>query len=292
MKKNFTRLTLLLICCLTAIGANAQNNAPKKDVIIIGSFSGSGDVPSSYVETIRNNVVSGFVSKGRFVVIDSETDSKLKALNSSKDVDASNVMSESHSAAYKSMGAKFIILGEATQYTCTKRTSSEGKVSYKTNIYLSLKGYDIATGEAIVASQLTLLGLGDTGSEADASANEDVKRKINSYINKNFKFQTKIIELAEIKKKKARSLYINAGSEVGIKVGETFLVYKVVTIGGMKTKSKIGKLRAIEIASAHVSKCKVTGGHEEIAKEFSAGSEIIVESHAGGSFLDRMNSVL
>lgn len=274
---------LFILSILNSNGAYAQVNsvAPQKLTVIIGDFTRSNEITSANLSTIRNNVMLGFTKKGRFNVIDATQEATLLSLNQKRGetedvVNETNILDESHANAYKALGANYLITGSATKRTCTRSTTSDGKVQYTTHIYFSLKGFDIITGETLAADQYDLMGIAKSPELADASAISSVDDKMNKYINKNFPFETRILQLNEVKKKKLFDLYIHCGSYIGVKKGDTFLVYKLTSIAGITSKKEIGKLTVSEVEGEELSKCKVTKGNEEILNEFNSNPENLI----------------
>ncbi|MEF9985980.1 MAG: hypothetical protein RSC28_08555 [Bacteroidales bacterium] len=284
-KTKLIALLLLVFAASSVLTICAQESkAPVKSIVIVENFTRSREVPDSYLQTIRNNVINGFVHKGRFTVIDALTEASLRQLSEKRnkdavedDVNVDNVLDETRSAAFKSLGANFVITGAATQYTCT-RSVKDGNVLYITKIYLSLKGYNIITGETMAVSQLELHGIGKTKNEADAGANSDANDKMNTYVNVNFPFETKILQLEEKKRGRLKELFIHCGTDIGVKRGDTFKVLLITEIAGIKSKKEIGRLRANEVAGEEVTKCIVTKGDAEILKAFNANKEMVVVS--------------
>ena len=67
------------------------------------------------------------------------------------------------------------------------------------------------------------------------------------------------------KKDKLTHCYIDLGSDVGVKIGDYFLIYEEVTKVGRTIKNEIGRLKVIEV-EADIANCKVTKGEKEVMK--------------------------
>lgn len=276
-------LGLLLLFNVLSNLCFAQSE-PKKDVVIVDLFTRTNVVSSSIAETARQNVIAGFAEKGRFTLIDAETDATLKKLNAERPkedvVDESNILNQDKEQAYKSLGARYLITGSSTNYSSTSSTVN-GKKVYKSVLDLSLKVFDINTGEVVAAEIIK----GDSGytsyptqKEADASALTSIKASMASFVSQYFKFETSILELGDADKKgRVKEAYINGGSGIGVQKGTVFLVYKTKKIGTKIIKTQIGKLVASEI-DTDVTKCRVVDGEEEIKALFNNGVSLIVIS--------------
>lgn len=263
---------MALTAVVIAVNGFAQD-APKKETVIVDIFARASAVPANYGEGVRNGVINGFTSKGRFTVIDAATDAKFQELNKNRKtedaVTSGNVLDEARSAVIKSMGAKFIIIGSLTNYS-SKYATKDGKTTHTSTILFSLKGYDISSGEVIASKEFEVIGHGAVQKDADNDAIKDVSGKMSGFVNENFPFYTNILELGEKKGNKIKELYINCGSAIGVKKGDLFSVFIETTIAGKRTTKEIAKLRAIEVAGEEVTKCTVTSGGDIINESFNS----------------------
>lgn len=282
LKKN---LFLTLFFFSTVVVCASAQDAPKKETVIIDLFTKSGNIQSNYMQGVRNSVINSFIARGRFIVIDAAKDAKLQNLNRNRTgedaVTEDNVLEESRSAAFKSMGAKYLVSGGVVTYG-SKHATKDGNTIYTSVLTFSLDGYIITTGEAVAAKQYEVTGVGKTRTEADNDAIAAVRAKTTFFINENFTFTTNILQLEAAKKGKLKELYIHCGSNIGVQKGDIFLVYMEKDIAGIKTLQEVGRLRAIEIAGEEVCKCTVTDGNKEINDAFNSQKTLIVRSAGVG----------
>ena len=118
---------------------------------------------------------------------------------------------------------------------------------------LLLSGYDILTGKSLSPEEIRLSGQGKKPAVADGKAIESMKYPLLFYIDRNYKFEMRILELGEPDKRgKVKDLYINCGEDIGIRRGDLFRVMLETKEGGVTARRDIGKLRAVEVLEAHM----------------------------------------
>lgn len=90
---------------------------------------------------------------------------------------------------------------------------------------LLLSGYDILTGKRLSPEEIKLSVQGKKPAVADGKAIESMKYPLLFYIDRNYKFETRILELGEPDKRgKVKDIYINRGEDIGIMWGDLFRV--------------------------------------------------------------------
>ena len=283
--KHFTLLSFAI--CMVALGSAVaqEGRAPQKETVIVGKFTATGTINQSNTQEIRRSVITGFVNKNRFNVIDEETDADLIKRRADvvieDDVDATNVLSKSVTEMYSSRGAKYLVRGTASAYTskteqATDIITKKPYTRYITGMTFTLTGYSILTSQAIASQSITVSGSGDSRDKADLAAIKDVVSQMNTFVNDNFKFTTYILQLESVKKGKLKELYIHCGTDMGVIKGDTFIVVQESSIAGIKKTEKIGRLRAIEVNGAELTKCTVTQGNTEIEKAFHDNPESLI----------------
>ena len=108
----------------------------------------------------------------------------------------------------EALGSRYIVTGTVTGYTFSHE-SKDGKDSFKSGFVLLLSGY----------------GQGEKPAVADGKAIESMKYPLLFYIDRNYKFETRILELGEPDKHgKVKDIYINCGEDIGIMWGDLFRV--------------------------------------------------------------------
>ena len=124
----------------------------------------------------------------------------------------------------EAVGARYIVTGTVTGYTFSHE-SKDGKDSFKSGFVLLLSGYDILTGKRLSPEEIKLSVQGKKPAVADGKAIESMKYPLLFYIDRNYKFETRILELGEPDKRgKVKDLYINRGEDIGVRRGDLFRV--------------------------------------------------------------------
>lgn len=121
-------------------------------------------------------------------------------------------------------------------------------------------------------------GRGDTSEEAILKTLDYVKLSMDDFVDEYFKIEGTIVQIEEVKNKKAKTVYIDLGKTKGVLESQKFLVYAEVDIAGEISRKEIGQLNVKEVLSAGRSLCKVTKGGEEIFRLNQEGTKLIVVS--------------
>lgn len=266
------KLFILLLIAFTSVGLYAQS--VKKEVIAVQGFSHSNSIGTSFVESLRNKVIEGFVKTDRLMVKD------LQAVISVPQ-DASAVFSESNVATLKNLNITHVVQGHVTTFTCNRMTK-DGKTYYKADVAYDLKIYNIDTKMTTGQKSFTATGNGDTEAAALTSGSNGVAGEMGGFVEENFKLLGKILEISSSKKDKAQEVFIDLGTDVGVLKGQRFDVFIERTVAGRKSSKDIGGLRVTEVQGVDLSLCKVSTGGEEIQKAINEGSTVSVRSKPPG----------
>ncbi len=85
------------------------------------------------------------------------------------------------------------------------------------------------------------------------------------------------MELGEPDKRgKVKDLYINCGEDIGVRRGDLFRVMLETKVGDVTARRDIGKLRAVEVLEAHVTRCVIVSGAQKVVPSVEKGSSLIV----------------
>lgn len=282
MRFKVISVAILSVFCFSV---SAQESAdPQKETVIVDKFARTTAVPSYIAEGIRANVMEGFVKKGRFHVVDAETNDALKRLSETRqaedNVNSANVMGGESEAVYKSLGAKYLVKANVTDRTVSREKSIlTGNMDWCSRISFSLTVYNIIDGSTMASKNIQLTGIDSSSDQkADMSAVENAAKEMRSFVDNYFKFETTIEQIEEADAKKgAKVLYVVGGSELGVKKGQQFVVYVEKKIGSRTTKQEVGGLKACEVLDG-ITKCNVSKGGVEINEAFNAGTKLIVVS--------------
>ena len=287
--KNCFKTVLAAVAVLVWLGASAQDD-PSKETVIINPFTRTSAVSQAACDNIRAAVLSGFADRGRFHIVDALTDDTLSKLYADRNVeDVVNWKSESE-AAYKALGAKKVVIGQANNVSFSQfKSDIDGKMYNKAEVTYSLKVYNIADGAMIGSEDLSVSGIdADSKDGAFNDAMKDLRKGMVGFVDKHFKFETYILELGEADKKgRVKELYISGGTEMGVAKKTRFKVFLERKIGPKVTKSEIGTIVAVEVMEG-VTKCQVASGEDAIKEKFNNGDKLVVildkQGTAAGGF--------
>lgn len=294
--KNVFRTLLSVAAVVVTLSAAAQED-PSKETVIINPFTRTDAVSQAACDNMRASVLSGLSDRGRFHMVDALTDetlSKLYANRTAEDVvNDANWKSESE-AAYKALGAKKVIIGQANNLAfSTYKSDIDGQIYNKAEVTLSLKVYNIIDGSMVGAENIAVSGA-DAGSKDGAfnDAMKDLRKAMIQFVDNHFKFETYILELGQTDKKgRVKDLYISGGSEMGVAKKTRFKVFTEQKFGPKVTKTEIGTIVAIEVMEG-VTKCNVSSGEDVIKEKFNSGEKLIIivdkQGTDAGRFLKSM----
>lgn len=276
----------VLIATVLPLALNAQQ-ASVRSTVIVDSFTRDRDASSSLSAQARAAVMDGLVERNRFDIIDANTDASIKALISKKEdvVTTSNVLASSEADLKKASGAQYVLSGYIDLASTRKKTDKDtGKVSYKTSITIKLSMRNLETGEVFGEESIYVAPLfsDDLQKEAEAHAIKNIRPKVISYVNDNYKFVTELLQLESTTKSgKLKEVYIGCGTNLGTVKGDCFVV--AYQQEGNENLTGIGMLRVTEVEGDDISRCAVTSGGKEIAKAYNEGWKLSVVS-GGKSF--------
>lgn len=287
---------LHILCSLpaffSAAALPAQTPAPEKETVVIDFFARNRAVPAPYAETLREHVLGGFADRGRHNVVDAGTVPVLAASAPGTGVTVPETAAADMAAYLElrapqaaAVGARYLIAGTIVDYKFEHVMLPSGdskkppRQGFKTTFGVVLSGLDLKLGERLPDEPFTLTASAPAATDADLAALARIRESLEYYIDRNFKFETLILELCPPDKKgRIRDLYIHSGTGMGVKNGDLFMVYEEVPIGGVMTHQKVGRLRVNDVENPEVARCRITKGDAEIAGAFRAGRGLICVS--------------
>lgn len=107
---------------------------------------------------------------------------------------------------------------------------------------------------------------------------KNMKYNIINSLNNSYPLYASIVDGERFTEKKAKEVYIDLGSNMGVYKGMHFFVYTVKEIAGKQAKKKIGQLKVTEASSEDISLCKVQSGGADIKKAMDAGETLLIMS--------------
>lgn len=276
------KILLAIMFGIMALCTYAQSNTEGKEKVYIDYFSHSRDISNTMAEALRSKVIEGIHEMNRVVLIDVASDEALKkeAIRRQKESAMGDVTARSEEM--KTLGARYLIQGQISSMTATRKKDDNGKIYYKGSVSYTLKVVDPSDGTLKGTQTFTHEGLtggrGDTSEEAILKTLDYVKLSMDDFVDEYFKIEGTIVQIEEVKNKKAKTVYIDLGKTKGVLESQKFLVYAEVDIAGEISRKEIGQLNVKEVLSAGRSLCKVTKGGEEIFRLNQEGTKLIVVS--------------
>ena len=270
---------VLALCALISVPALAQEATEPagKPNVFIDYFKRSSNVPFVWVEGLRNHVIEGIHKLDRVQLIDVDSKDVLrieKERRESEDISAGD--------------------GTVSAMTAKRETMDDGSVYYSASVAYTLKLVDPKTGKLVGTKSyshgagITDVATGSTPDEAIADASAKAVKAVREFIDENFKVQGTILEIAELKKDKAKKVYISLGSDNGVGEGTYFAVYVLRKVAGRDSRKEIGRLAVETVEGGDLSLCDVKKGDKEIKQAMDAGQNIVIELiPKPKSFLDK-----
>lgn len=260
--------------------------------------TGVGILPFSYVSgsasyedvnSIQETVTNAFVKTKRFNIVDR---SKMEALRAEKDLQKSEDFLDGKVIQQGiSLGANYLISGHVISASAERMITSEGVVTYRAQLSISLKIIDVATGQVIQSENIQpkagsalggMLGTApSTPQAAIAKAIKGIEDKIDDFVGANFPANFPIVEIQEKDSKGAATkLMIAGGSSFGLKKGDKLKVVEilVVDVAGKKLerKKEIGEIKISKVEDENFSICSVGEGGSEINSKFESKAKLLV----------------
>lgn len=213
-----------------------------RESVLVKPFTHSTSVSENYCNSVRNKVMEGLNSKGRIKVLDSATDDGVEA--------------------------DYTLDGQVVSITCTKGSDDKGatysaKISYQLKV-TRIRDNEIVANQTFEASSTSLFSKFRTELDAVNSAVDYMDAQIPDFVDEVFKSYGKVIEVAEIKKDAAKTVYISLGSDDGIVKGQKLDVRVEKSVGGRTINKVVGEIKVESVEGVDISLCKVTKNGKEI----------------------------
>lgn len=271
------RLFLIATLCIASVTVFAQ-----KSVVVVDYFDRSDNVSNAHADAVRSSVIQGINQMNRLTLIDAAKESSLALEEERRDSEKAALDMTARTGQMKTLGAQFIVTGSVTNVASTKRTDSEGKVSYRGNIVYSVTVLKVEDGSVVGTKNFTHSDIATgSGSTPELAINDTYSYCVNDMeelVQEFFPLKGTIVEMAEAKGDKVKSCYISLGTAVGVLKGQTLDAFAVKTVAGRAIETKIGSLTISEVVAEDLSLCKVTTGAKEIMAASKDGMEIVVKT--------------
>lgn len=234
-----------------------------RESLLVNKFSYGSGVGENFSHALRNKIMEGIADRGRVKVLDSATDDGVEADN--------------------------LLDGQVVSITYVKSSDSKGatytaKVSYQLKVTRRADN-EIISNKTFEASSPTFLSTYRTQTDAANAAIDYASNQMKDWVDEVFKSVGKIIEVAEVKKDEAKTVYISIGTEEGIQKGQKLDVKVEKTIAGRAVSKVIGEVKVEAVEGADISLCKVTKNGKAIQAAMAENPDAVtVVTKVNGNF--------
>lgn len=287
LMKKYAAVALLL---LPAVNMNAQEEEvlpSSKPTVFIEAYG-----KTSEEKAVRNAVMTTLTNSNRMILIDAESETVANnedIRRTADNVTAGSDMVADRLGAVVRLGAQCYlrIMADDISHT-TERVGQTTSANCK--ITLTVKAIDPSESKVLATQQMTFSGSNSKNikEEAFKEALESITYKgsiikqnpLLQFVENQFPIVGQILEIPDVKKDKAVTVYINAGSENGVIKGTKFEVFKEKKVGTRIASVMIGELSASDVQGGDLTLCKVTKGGDVIFTEFNDGTTLKIRSRA------------
>lgn len=296
MKTSILRVAMLLLCVCGSLSSFGQNQTEGKKTVYVDYFSRSSDIPFTWVEELRSDVLEGIQQLNRVNLIDVDTQDALKV--EKKRRESGNLSADgdmSRLSQMSELGANYILQGTVTSFTTKESPSSDGKrMYYDASCSYTLKVIDPKNGTTVATKTFKhgqgiadMNTLGDTKDEAASKVANYAKKAVRALVDEVFKLNGTILEISEEKNGEAKQVYVSLGSDHGVNNKTSLKVYVKRTVAGRASRKEIGELKAVAVEGGDLTLCDVKKGGKEIKDAMDAKQDIEVESFHKQSLFDK-----
>lgn len=221
---------------------------------------------TKHYDDVKNAVIMGLSKAKRFNLNDRDVTpaDTLDPENRLVDIFVANVISESKLETYG------------------KGKDKKTYYHYKARVEVMLTFKDVVTGQVKLTHNFSESSSGSssyyTKEKVISNAIGYLVNDIAKFMNKLTPFEATILEGGKFKKDKQQEVYIDFGTAEGAEKGMQFDVFSVRLIAGREAKTKVGKIKIIEVQGEEISLCKVTSGEKEIKAALDANQELVLVS--------------
>ncbi|SHK53718.1 hypothetical protein [Xylanibacter ruminicola] len=265
MKKLFVMAAMLL----SVVGSMAQEG---KQMVLVEKFVNKSSANDAVANTLQQSIVSGLVGTKRLDVVDAATMVDLPTVKN----DLLVYLNEN--------GIGWMVEGILNSVSSAKKSMTiSGKTSYyyEGNVNYTLTLINTESGFTVISETLTDSSTGDSETEAITAAANDAKKRMERFVQNNFKVEATIKALDEVDAKKGvKTCYVSIGSDMGVEKGQIFEVFAQIQVAGENVDRKIGEVKVLEVVSGTMSRCSTKDGGPAIKNAFENQQKITVRSRA------------
>lgn len=273
-----------------AVMTFAQQQVVTKPVVNVEGWSNSSELTSKECYVIRQNLISSLQSTKRVIVVDlsnedfvddeAERRKSASAVGDTRQVD--NVTT---------LQANYILTGNIKSVSTEKKEydvkdyktgATHKEIKYTTVITFAITLIDPATGATVGTHNYSPSSTDKDKTESRKNAVSNSSASMRWFIEECFPVKGEIVGIAATNKKgtKAESVYINAGTDDGIGVGQRVGVYVEIDIAGELSEKEVGGITVTEVLGKNRAQCKVNYGEEAILNATSQNKKLTFKTRA------------
>lgn len=243
------------ISIMFAVGgltAFSQQSVDARPVVGVAEFSCQEDSP--YTGLVTEKVVEMLTNTKRFRVVDrtsiDKIHSELELQKSEAFLDSKNRVEQDIAVAAEKM-----ITGHIVKIPVYRMKNPDGSVrGFKASVGFEMKVVDVATGLSSEATSFQGKASQECMSPEAAvtMAMQSIQNEIGDWFSSNFPITCTISRILDDK-----TVLVNAGSEQGLKPGNTLKVEAVEMLDGQPYHKALGEIKIKNIAGPNFSECEV-----------------------------------
>lgn len=265
MNKKIFVFALFLFAIYTSIYAQS------KRTVVVEPFTAKGTYISGDIGNIRNGVMAELAKTQRVNVIDGSV---------------SNMPD----------GDYVIIKGLVCEPVVTKKTGRDEKnkyfTMYETKVDYIVSVFNPESKKVEVSFRFRNSGFSDKDQkEAISSACQYSAPSMKKFIEAAFEVKGKIVQIDEVDDREAKYVYINLGSENGIKKGQKFDVFMMVNVGGDLVPRDIADLTAKEVLGKKTL-CSVNKGGDRVLNVMNSNTELLIKTRAKRTLFGQVGDIM
>lgn len=267
--------TIIISTMIAMGGVNAFPQQSADNRLVVGVAEFSCQEKSPYTGLVTEKVVEMLTNTRRFKVVDRTSIDKIQA---ELELQKSEAFLESKNLVEQdiAVAAEKMITGHIVKIPVYRMKNPDGSVrGFKASVGFEMKVVDVATGLSSEATSFQ----GKTSQECmspEAAVNmamQSIQSEIGDWFRVNFPITCSVSRVLDNK-----TVLINAGTEQGVKPGNTFKVEAVEILDGHPYHKFLGEIKIKTVAGPHFSECEVPKKiMDQIKSHFDNADKIICE---------------
>ena len=258
MKRKF----LFALCLISVLCVPAFAEQDEKMAVCLDQLTPVNTADAPMAERLRSAVISYLTSLGRVALVDSKTLGTLPEVANER---------------VKTLGQKgftYVLGGSLDNVSYSVENNAAAMLSY------TIRLTNARTGEVAYSRSFQKSAHAGSSEEAMQKVIGDVAKDVNSFANDVFPAIGTVKAIDKMDKNDvATEVYVNLGSDQGIREGQELDVYQRMYIGGEPVWNKVTELKVIRLVGGNMSLCKCTAGGRKIKPAMDTEQILRVINH-------------